>query len=743
MKKWFLFLACLLGLVALQAQQPKRVYITLDVSGSMTGDKYLLANYTAQMIITLCDADDEVYMIVYGKDKCFSKEKEPLKILQVPQDKLHFGLVTDYESQIDDIDGFNSVYKPSKQYQDWLFIIGDGYWDTESYSKITKKFQSIVGGGTLNVCYLQTGHSMTEYSDFTAFIETLGVVDIGKSSIETKTIKAGCDHFAKKILGFSEVGMDIKSSSSNCLSVKVELPVQELLLVYQDDVKPVVLPNVSQAEAGEKQLKYIYKGTPTTDPMRTSSEVLLSGSVWKLTADAPISAGSEISVCFDKKIDIKNVSIYPLVKDVEFGASCFTPIGENLKQLDSQTFSICRDENTAMVRIELSEKAKQNLPEHMLKKTNVVVKANNKEYKTTYKDGGFECVIDLVDDETQYYAECDCPGYLKRVTPITKIIKSECKSVQPDMEVTEMDTIEIAPRTFHQLEIEPIRGTLHEMGDEDNTLDPKKFDIDVEVDNPYLFEEPKVTFDEDVIQIDLRPKGGWCECLFPKDVNIRLVSTPKEGAFNDENKQFTKTVHPIHFTLEKERPWFLRCLWVLLTIVGLILFSVYLRALLKKKRFKKSARIDYTFMELKGSRLRETDLQRGIKLREKTFLAWVKRWLVPYLDERRSYNWRVPAAGNITFVASKSKEWVYITKESFNPLRMKMGDYDPKENEAELVEMDDDIKVYQNKKYQGKLEYMGGNVNDEKYYKMAIWILWFVTIAAIATLVVLLIRSLL
>ena len=63
----------------LSAQQAKQVYITLDVSGSMTGNKYALANYTTQMIVTLCDDDDDIYMIVYGVEECLSKKKFSFK----------------------------------------------------------------------------------------------------------------------------------------------------------------------------------------------------------------------------------------------------------------------------------------------------------------------------------------------------------------------------------------------------------------------------------------------------------------------------------------------------------------------------------------------------------------------------------------------------------------------------------------------------------------------------------------
>ena len=44
------------------AQKPKRIYITLDVSGSMEGNKYLMANYAAQSIAVFSNAEDRVYV---------------------------------------------------------------------------------------------------------------------------------------------------------------------------------------------------------------------------------------------------------------------------------------------------------------------------------------------------------------------------------------------------------------------------------------------------------------------------------------------------------------------------------------------------------------------------------------------------------------------------------------------------------------------------------------------------------
>ena len=158
----------------LRAQQPKCVYITLDVSGSMTGDKYLLANYTAQMIVTLCDDDDDVFMIVTGDKKHLNKEKDPLRLLQVPMSDIYTTFRERHNSndEIEDIGTFNDSYTPSRDKQDWLFIIGDGDWSNAH--DIQRKFKKIVNKGTLNVCYLQTAHILDVEYSFTRFVQTLG-----------------------------------------------------------------------------------------------------------------------------------------------------------------------------------------------------------------------------------------------------------------------------------------------------------------------------------------------------------------------------------------------------------------------------------------------------------------------------------------------------------------------------------------------------------------------------------------
>ena len=218
---YIVFLLFMLAMI-LPARQAKQVFITLDVSGSMRGDKYALANYTTQMIVTLCGEDDDIYMIVYGVEECLSKNRYPLKAIQKPIRQLVFGSPKTGDSQFDDIIGFNKVYKPSEKKQNWLFIIGDGEWSTwlPDYKSDKDKFRKTIEEGTLNVCYLQTEHTLDANTDFTEFVDSLGIVDIRKTDINPSTIREGCDYFARKILGFSEIPLKVNKSGNQCIRIK-------------------------------------------------------------------------------------------------------------------------------------------------------------------------------------------------------------------------------------------------------------------------------------------------------------------------------------------------------------------------------------------------------------------------------------------------------------------------------------------------------------------------------------------
>ena len=741
MRQYLFLLLFLITATVVPAKQDKRVYITLDVSGSMSGSKYVLANYTTQMIVTLCDNNDEVHMIVYGADMCLSNQKSPLKIIQKPMYSLRFGRGLGSTSQFDDIIGFNRIYEPTKGKQDWLFIIGDGWWSTmdKQYKKDREKFSNTINKGTVNICFLQTGETMNEASDFKEFASSFGVIDIGKSDITPQSIKNGCDHFARKILGFSKTPLSIKKTGSKSIRIKTELPLTAFYLVYQDQKSPQNLPEIERVMAGNKPLSAELKGTPTTIPLMTQAkEVLLSGNVYHIDGCNSIKAQKEIEVIFDKDIDPKNISIYPIVEDMAFNTIIVAPENVSLRQLDARTYSICRNEKKALVRIALGNQSAGKLPEDLLKKSKVVVKANNKDYSTTYNNGAFECEIDLIEDETQYYAECDCPGYFSRVTPIMTIVKGDCEPVEPP--VKEMSSVDLGIMTYGQLKKEPIRAIIRDVESQE-LLNPENFDLDVELENDFMYEKPSLSIEGNEIIIDVKPRGDWCECLFPTDLEMTITSTPKSGAFGD--KHYVKAVTPLHLKIEKDRPWLSRCFWVIVTLLALLVFVIYLRTLLKKKRFKKNAMLTPKYYSYYGDLI---DDQGGRKLRKEGFGAWFARWFLPG-DERITMSIDKPDIRSLTLIASESKEVVRILKSSCDFDTMYISGYDPDldNSKSKTITLGDqgtiDVTAPNGAK-DGEVVFTSGSENDGAGYRILLILLMTASLIAMAVLLWLMIKSL-
>ena len=272
-------------------------------------------------------------------------------------------------------------------------------------------------------------------------------------------------------------------------------------------------------------------------------------------------------------------------------------------------------------------------------------------------------------------------------------------------------------------------------------IDPERYIITAETPYDYLFDTVAAGFVGDSIVVTLHSQGDWCNCFFPKKIPVDVILTPKST--NEDGSQLQRIVIPVVVPIVENEPWLSRCLWVLVTI-GVLLFLVfYLRALLRKRRFKKSARIKNTYMELKAGVQRESALQDGMRLREKGFFPWFKRWFVPFPDERRTQFWQTPAAGSITFVAGKSKETVFITRSSFNVHKLRMDTFDPTnedDQKKKLLEMGT-VNVYEQRQYKGHLEYDSGSRDDEKYYRILLIVLMLVSIVSIAGLVVFMLKA--
>ena len=746
--KRFLFAICLSIIsICLPAQQIRRVFFTLDVSGSMGGSKYVLANYTVQMIASLCDSEDEIYLYIGGDPIKLSAGQ--LKDIQYPIG--HYSTKYPwFESEFNDIICFSENYSSSSKKQDWLFIIGDGEWfyDLKSDGKPElfaalepqkQKFHDIVKENNLHVCFLQTGVSGREESDFFKFVDSIGSIDSRKTDSTVKSIREGCDYYARKILGFSDVPLKIESSGKTKIIVKCEIPLSACIVVYQDNVESQALPALQSAKAGDKKFVIKQKGTPTTKPL--GDETLLSGQVWEIESAGAVSTSKNIELVFDKNVNTQKISVFPLIGDIDFSTGVLALSGDRLKRLDSNVFSICKNEKKVLVKIDLDEETRQIIPTSLLKRMSVIIQANNHSYSAKYKDGTFEAEIDLIDDETQYYAEIDCPGYFKHVTDKITIRKGECEDAKPVVKVNPM--MDAGTITYDALnENGEIRVIISD-AETREILDPQKFDVSAEIDEDFFYEPTSLRVDGEALVIKVKPKGDWCECLSPTDLNIKIVSRMLEGAFDDKGKRYDVMEQVFHLTVVKNPSWFSRCKWIVFMIAFLLLLLIYIWSLLKKHRFKKNARVISSYYDYYGSKKKGGERY----LRDTGFGAWLKRWFSP-VDERVHLFLNKPRVNSFKIVASESKEMVNIEKSALASKTMSLSGYNPDDSDQDkgkFVKWADgeSIDVFKSGGgREGELVFISGEENDGALFRIFLSVLSVIDILAIVSLVILMLRAL-
>lgn len=307
--------------------------------------------------------------------------------------------------------------------------------------------------------------------------------------------------------------------------------------------------------------------------------------------------------------------------------------------------------------------------------------------------------------------------------------------------VVERPVVDFGTMSFEQLKHEPIVGVMQD-AQSLSTLDPNNFDITVKVENGFLYDHPRLRLEGNKIILDVHPMGEWCECLFPKNLDIRVCATQKEGAYDAEGKYYEQTVHPIHITVVKSRAWVPRCIWVVFTIIGLLLLFIYLRAMSKKRRFKKNAAITPVYYDRYGI---EVDDGAGQRLRKTGFGAWFVRWFVP-VDEKNTLSFDNPEVSSMPFMAAESSEVVAIPKASIDAETMEVDGYDPDidlhPEEPLKLANNSTIGIFNaSRMKQGYLRFSSNNERDGGGYRVFLTILMLASLAAILFLIYLMIKS--
>ena len=424
------------------------------------------------------------------------------------------------------------------------------------------------------------------------------------------------------------------------------------------------------------------------------------------------------------------------------------PVPRDLKQIDDHTSAICMDETQALVTIALEPDEGFTLSEKSLQKTKVDVFANGKTYPATLKDGHFECVIDINRDTTAYYALVNCPDPDFELQTEKHYLVKSTDCIPSQLFVRTLDTIHAGDIQFADLKlgVNPIKVEFPDSADYQN-INIEDYNIEVVYDNPFI-ESVTVTKTGKVLKLIPKLRGNWCGCFMPDSLTFQLKLTPKDG--NSEAKPYKI---PVILGVEHQSIWIIRCLWVLLTIVGLLLILFYLRALLKKNRFHKNARLKNSYV-VDGSP-KETQKD-GRPMREDGFGPWFNRWFNPFVDEKNTIKFTRPKTPSMTFTASESKNKILLSEACFDSKKMTIPGYTPppKDQDKKTTTMSKPIDIstgtaIEIKKSQsgtttrlGHLTYSVEGKDDIGGYRFFIGLLIIVILCFLGVLVFILIKSL-
>lgn len=730
------------------SQKAKRIYITLDVSGSMRGNKYVMANYAAQVISVFSNTNDLVYLYYLGS-KHELGSSNGYKAIQIPYQNLPSRKNT--YSEISDLTGFVNSYHPDPNYQDWLFIVGDGDWDYKSakgeYDSTIEKLKNLLRKEQLQVCYLQTGETVGQEFAFTRFLlqQNSPFVDVRKSDTSASSVLENCIYFTNKILGFSNMSVGLQPAGDSCVSFSSEFPLERCLLVCQSDKETTKDLQILSVECSGSVVNVSTKGNPSTKPLVDEGPVL-SGVVWELNSLQTIPANETVKVRFNQKIDSHSLTLYPYV-DVVLGMRPWSVKMDTLKETQSNHFLICDKENSVLVKINITDRYGRKFLPPLMQKMNVIFVTLGTEIPASYSssDTTFSVALPMLGDTVSYLSVVESSGYFNRTSVLQTVVKNSnaCPSEKLPM-------ITLPAQNFESIRFKDL-------------IENKEFGGKVEdslfqaIASFALFDEKKaedltdynfvgaVSFD----QIDNRlifsqlPKSNWCECAFPDTLRYDVTLGFLKG-LTIGDRVYSGFIIPVLVPVDK-RPWTIRCKYYLIACIILLVFILYLSALLKKKRFKKDAKVVPTYVKTIMGRRNEQP-QRGMPLRKKGFRAWLNRWFNPFGDESNTIRLSSLGISPIRLVAGRSKEEVKIVSSSFNSKTMSMAGFrnNVAEEEGKLIPFYGKITFYSDstkKREIGTLVFSSGSNDDEGGYRILLMLELLASLAAEIYVILVLVKS--
>lgn len=587
---FILLITSILFVFPIFSQSPKNIYITLDTSGSMYGDKYMISNYTAQLI-ALIERYSNVYMICNGLPKKFSTGVNSYKQIQFNYSQIRavWG-ISPFGSQIGDIAAFNFAYSAKPDGENWIFIIGDGNWESYKFTPITDKFSEIIQRGNVKVFFIPYGNVNDGHSDFIEYLRTLKSPRILNGSRDLQSVISNCVIIFTYLTGNS--GKNIQSSLINSKTVKVTspLPVKKYTLFYQDitDENAILKPILAIQDSVNFDLNFL--GTPSTSALRyKDNQTLLSATLWEISGKTRLEADEPLYITFDKTMDIKKLKFFPMF---DYG------INTKIAGLKTNPLKI---EEMKMADI-----------------------ATNKD--TIHKSNA------VVNDTAKYSTQNKSKLKLRKEEKMTTLSENTATVIHlRKLKNNDSLTVFTASVKFNE------------------KIDTNKYNIEITHSKPLLFKKATTRIDNNQITLTFESRGKWSDNFIPDTISLKAKLLPKNTIISDGTKLTQKTYEiKAETNQNKEKSLRNKHLSYLYILTSLLI--IYIFALSRKARFKRGAILNYfTQQKLGKSELRKKGMLAwfnrwfnpfGAEKSNITFLDVEKTFT--FVSNRTKYSIRIP-----------------------------------------------------------------------------------------------------
>ena len=740
-----LMLLTMIGWAQSTAPKPKRIYITLDVSGSMIGNKYIMANYAAQSISVFSNPDDHVYLYYLGKQHDISGA-DGYKQIQKP----FTSLTGQYQYlEISDLTQFLKDYHVDARYQDWLFIIGDGQWDyvraKPEYDKTTLALKQKIEEGNIQVCYLQTGNTLTERYAFTTFLEEMNspVVDIKTSDTTASSVLGHCVYFANRILGFSNTNVELHQQDEQYVTFRSDFPLERCLLVYQSSRSGATETKIVEALCKGTALSSQVKGNPSTKPLVTGGKPVVNGIVWELSSPQTMPANDTVVVHFNQPVEVQSLKLYPYV-DVTIGMHPWSVAMDTLPEVASNRYYLCDQENKLLVKVSATDKYGHKFSPQLMQRMEVKFAVAGREHAATYSssDTTFQATLEMPGDTLSYFTMVECPGYFSRVTSRQTVMKSADACPPEKAPLITLPVQRFEAVTFGLMREgngfggqidDPLFNTIANTGSFD--------EISLSGHDSWMLEKAEITYEDGHVVLCQHPRNELCECAFPDTLCYEVTLRSKRGIRHDD-KLYEGFKVPVRIPVEK-RGWMARC-WMYLAIMGgLLLLFVYIRALKRKRRFGKTSGVKAVSYGRWGE---EEDDNYQLSLRKEGLGAWLARWFWPG-SEKNTLSFVDPDSVTMSFVAGDSINTVRIPRGSIDPMLVSVDGYDFENeyNTPDYVKVSNNgrIEIMKNSETKaGYLMYVTGDKTGDGWFRFLSSLLMIATVAAECFVIWILVKSL-